>query len=156
MTFASSLPPTSLSDLGQPVRRAEAGPRSEGGFRVAKRGGKNKHALLPRIPGAQRARDCGQSRKRPERRRVRRTTFPRSLAGSALFILCQLDHSILGLLGRLQVRQAKRERGTWTPPRPLSVEERPPWQGGTPAVAPAPARGVHCRPVLLPNVCPRG
>lgn len=114
MTFASSLPPTSLSGLGQPVRSA-------GGRRVGsdwQRGGKKKnpqtkqYALLPWILGAQRARRLWPIRERgPRGAECGGLHFPEaSRAPRCLSLLRPLDHSVLGLLGRLRARGAGPER----------------------------------------------
>ncbi|KAF5929788.1 hypothetical protein HPG69_002513 [Diceros bicornis minor] len=76
----------------------------------------------------------------PGRRGVRRTTFPRSLVGFALFFSCS---QAAGPLKPATAREAacspgppgRAERGTWSPPRHSPREEGPPWQGGRPAAA---------------------
>lgn len=75
---------------------------------------------------------------RPGRRGVRRTTFPRSLVGFALFFCSQSWTT-----QAWAVREAagsprppgRTEQGKWSPPCHSSVEEWPPWQGGRPAAA---------------------
>lgn len=112
MTFATSLPPTSTSlpSLAQPGQNAGAGPRSEGGCGDEQQ----KRVVNMRCYHGDRGRRLSEhlargQRMRSERGGARRTTFPRSLMGSHCFsAVSSLDHSSLGLLGRLCVRGAGR------------------------------------------------
>lgn len=102
--------------------------------------GKKTHALLPWIPGPSERVDCGQSENAARGAQSAEDYIsqkPRGLRVVYLFSVRWTTPS-WGCLEGCGF-EGPSQRGTRTPPRPWSVEERPPWQGGTPAVAPAPA-----------------
>lgn len=101
----------------------------------------HKHALLPWIQRAQRARDCGQSENAAQEAQSAEDYISQKPLGlRVVYLFSVLWTTPSPAVRKVAGSQGEAGRGSWTPPRPWPVEERPPRQGGTPAVAPVPAR----------------